>query len=205
MAENVTTMERAQLADHTAGQGAFGTGETVAPEETTAPDNALVFGGEKRNMAMGVAMAAAGAAAFVLGITNTFFASAIAVTFILWGVFFIYTDLLLSTRRYTVRDDGLQIDVPMRLWSRSRVWDWKDVNRMDIVTYRRDIDQEHSMLQIHHQYPGEIALEREDRNYDPALAQLVIERAKLKPDKATAGVDLTNLPTGKNATYTWKK
>ena len=43
MAESVTTMENAQLADHTAGQGALGA------EETSAPDNALVFGGEKRN------------------------------------------------------------------------------------------------------------------------------------------------------------
>lgn len=205
MVDNVTTMEHAQLADHTASQGAFGTGETVAPEETSAPDNALVFGGEKRNMAMGVAMAAAGAAAFVLGITGTFFAQAIAITFLIWGLFFIYSDLLLSTRRYIVRDDGLEIDVPMRLWSRGRFWAWKDVNRLDIVTYRRDISQEHSMLRIHHQYPGEIALEREDRNYDPALAQLVIERAQLKPDKDTAGVNLATLPTGTDATYTWKK
>lgn len=199
MAESVTTMENAQLADHSAGQGALGT------DETSAPDNALVFGGEKRNMAMGIAMAGAGAAAFVLGLTTTFFAQALAVTFILWGAFFLYTDLLLSTRRYTVTDDALQIDVPMRPWSRSRTWAWQDISRMDIVTYRRDVDQENSVIQIHHQYPGEISLDREDRNYDPALAQIVIERARLKPDKATAGIDLANLPTGRDATYTWKK
>ena len=207
MAESVTTMESAQLADHTAGQGAMGAEDisAVISADTSAPDNALVFGGERRNMAMGVAMAAAGAAAFVLGLTTTFFAQAIAITFVIWGAFFIYTDLLLSTRRYTVTDDGLKIDVPMRLWSRSRTWEWKDINRMDIVTFRRDIDQENSVIQIHHQYPGEISLDREDRNYDPALAQLVIERARLKPDKDTTGIDLANLPTGKDATYTWKK
>lgn len=188
MADSVTAIEQVQ-----------------ATAETAAADNALEFGGEKRNMAMGVAMAAAGGAAFVLGLTGTFFAEAIAITFIFWGLFFIYTDLLLSTRRYTVREDGLQIDVPMRPWSRSRTWAWADVNRLDITTYRRDIDLEQSNLQIHHQYPGEIALEREDRNFDPALAQLIIERAKLKPDKETAGVDLTNLPAGRDATYTWKQ
>lgn len=195
MAESVTTMEHAQLAEHT--------GSATAAD--SAADNALVFGGETRNMAMGVTMIAAGGSAFVLGLTDTFFAQAIAITFVFWGLFFVYTDLLLSTRRYTVRDDGLLIDVPMRPWSRNRVWAWQDINRLDIVTYRRDIDQTHSNLQVHHQHPGEIALEREDRNYDPVLARLIIERAQLKPDKATAGVDLTNLPTAQDATYTWKK
>jgi hypothetical protein len=196
MADSVTTMEHAQVADHTLDE----TGRAAA-----AQDNALVFGGETRNMAMGVAMAAAGASAFVLGLTTTFFAEAIAITFIFWGLFFIYTDLLLSTRRYTVRDDGLEIDVPMRPWSRRRLWAWKDVNRLDVVTYRRDINQEHSNLQVHHQYPGEIALEREDRNFDGALARLIIERAGLKPVAGAATVDLSNLPTGTDATYTWKK
>jgi hypothetical protein len=196
MADSVTTMEHAQLADHTLAE---------TEHETAAQDDALVFGGETRNMAMGVAMATAGGAAFVLGLTTTFFAQAIAITFIFWGLFFIYTDLLLSTRRYIVRDDSLQIDVPMRPWSRSRTWAWQDVSRLDVVTYRRDINQEHSNLQIHHQYPGEIALEREDRNFDPALVRLIIERAKLKPVADAAKVDLSNLPTGADATYTWKK
>jgi hypothetical protein len=196
MAESVTTMEQAQLADHTMGE---------AVPSAAAQEDGLVFGGEQRNMAMGVAMLAAGGAAFVLGLTTTFFAQAIAITFVFWGLFFIYTDLLLSTRRYVVRDDGLQIDVPMRPWSRSRTWAWQDVNRLDILTYRRDIDQTHSTLQVHHQYPGEIALEREDRNYDPALAQLIIEHARLKPVAAAATVDLANLPTATDATYTWKK
>lgn len=188
MADSVTTAEHAQVA---------------AP--AAAPDNAIVFEGEKRNMAMGVAMMAAGASAFVLGLTTTFFGQAIAITFILWGLFFLYTDLLLSTRRYIVRDNALEIDVPMRPWSRSRVWEWQNISRVDIVTYRRDIDPENSMIQIHHQYPGEITLDREDRNFDPSLARLVIERAKLKPAAEAAKVDLNKLPTGADATYIWKK
>jgi hypothetical protein len=196
MADSVTTMEQSQLADH-----------TTPIAQATAPkqEEGLVFGGETRNMAMGIAMLGAGAGAFVAGLTHTFFAEAIAITFIFWGLFFLYTDLLLSTRRFTVSDEGLKIDVPMRMWSRSRMWAWADINRLDVITYQRDVDLANAMLQVHHQYPGEIALEREDRNFDPELARLIIERAGLKPDKDTAGTDLANLPAARNATYTWKK
>jgi hypothetical protein len=202
MAESITAMEHNALADHTQPIEAAQAGGRGAE---SADRNELVFGGESRNMAMGIAMLAAGAGAFVLGLTHTFFAEAMAITFVCWGLLFLYNDLLLSTRRFTVADDGLKIDVPMRPWSRSRLWEWKDINRLDIVTYRRDVDPENSTIQVHHQYPGEISLDREDRNYDPTLARLIIERAGLKPDKSNTGVDLGNLPTGKDATYTWKK
>jgi hypothetical protein len=198
MAESITALEHDVLADHTQ--------PIAAARGADRPDeNALVFGGETRNMAMGVAMLAAGAGAFVLGLTHTFFAQAMAITFVCWGLLFLYNDLLMSTRRFTVTDAGLKIDVPMRFWSRGRLWEWKDINRLDIVTYQRDIDPQNSTIQVHHQYPGEISLDREDRNYDPALARLIIERAGLKPDKSNTGVNLSDLPTGKNATYTWKK
>jgi hypothetical protein len=197
MAESITAMEHNPLADHTA--------PIEDARAAQAEDSGLAFGGESRNMAMGIAMLGAGAGAFVLGLTHTFFAQAMAITFVFWGAFFLYNDLLLSTRRYTVTDAGLKIDVPMRPWSRSRLWAWKDISRLDIVTYRRDIDPENSTIQIHHQYPGEIALDREDRNFDPELARLVIERAGLKPDKSAAGITLANLPTGRDETYTWKK
>lgn len=198
MAESITALEYDQLAEHAAPS------DHLRPAGQTAKDE-IVFSGESRNMAMGIAMLGAGVGAFVAGLTHTFFAQAIAITFILWGVLFLYNDLLLQTRRFTITDQGLKIDVPMRLWSRSRLWEWKDVSRLDVITYKRDIDVENSTIQIHHQYPGEIALEREDRSFEPELAQLIIARAGLKPDKGTAGVDLGDLPTGRNATYTWKK
>jgi hypothetical protein len=198
MADSITAMEPNQLADHTQPLTAPAAANQVA-------DEGLVFGGESRNMAMGIAMLAAGAGAFVLGLTHTFFAQATAITFVFWGLLFLYNDLLLSTRRFTVTDQGLKIDVPMRLWSRSRLWEWKDISRLDVVTYRRDVDQEHSQIQIHHQYPGEIALDREDRNFDPELAHLIIDRAGLKPDKANANPNLATLPAGRDASYTWKK
>lgn len=175
------------------------------PASSGQAEDKIVFGGEPRNMAMGVAMLFAGIGAFVVGLTKTFFGESIAILFIFWGLLFVYGDLLLSTRKFIVDEDGLTIDVPMRLWSRKRFWAWKDINRVDVITHKRDIRVDNATLQIHHQYPGEIALEREDRNYSPELTQLIIERAKLKPDAATAGVDLSNLPAAIDATYTWKK
>jgi hypothetical protein len=186
MAESITATEYNQLAG----------------QETKSE---IIFGGEKRNMAVGIAMFGAGFGAYITGLTHSFFAQAIATTFILWGILLLYNDLLLTTRRLTITDAGLKIDVPMRLWSRSRLWEWKDISRLDVVTYSRDIDIENSMIRVHHQYPGEISLDREDRAFDPELAQIVIERAGLKPAKETAGVDLANLPVGQDATYTWKK
>jgi hypothetical protein len=174
-------------------------------EESQAPDDAIVFGGQRRNMAMGIAMFGAGAAAFVSGLTHTFFAEAIAWTFILWGIFFLYTDLLLTTRKLEVRSDSLTVDVPFRPWSRKRVWKWEAINRVDVIVHRRDIRQDTATLQVYHQYPGEISLDREDVNYDPELARLIVERARLKPDKSSVAVDMANLPLGSDTTFTWKK
>jgi hypothetical protein len=168
-------------------------------------DNVIVFGGQRRNMAMGVAMLGAGLAAFVAGLAHSFFAQAMAWVFVAWGIFFLYGDLLLSTRRFEVRDDTLTVDIPMRFWSRKRVWAWKDVSRMDIIVHGRDINVDNAELHVHHQYPGEIHLDREDRNYDPLLARLIIERAKLKPAAESVSLNLDELPLGKDRMYTWKK
>lgn len=177
----------------------------VLEEQAAARHHAIVFGGETRNMAMGIAMLTGGAAAFVAGLTNTFFAEAIAWTFIAWGVLFLYGDLLLATRRFIVTDEGLQISIPFRFWSRNKKWVWRDINRMDIVIDRRNTHARDCHLHVHHQFPGEISLDREDRNFDPELAALIIERARLKPDSAAAGADLSNLPFGKSVTLTWKR
>lgn len=173
-------------------------------EEQQAPEDAIVFGGPRRNMAMGIAMLGAGLAAFVSGLTHTFFAEAIAWTFVLWGVFVLYTDLLLTTRKLEVRSESLTVDVPFRPWSRKRVWEWENINRLDIIVHRRDIRQDTATLQVYHQYPGEVSLDREDVNYEPELARLIVERAGLRPDKESGAVDLTNLPLGSERTFTWK-
>ena len=174
-------------------------------EAQAAQSNKIVFTGPTRNMAMGVVMFAAGAAAFISGLTHTFFATAMAWTFLLWGLLFLYGDLLVSTRRIEVTDEGITIKIPMRLWFRDRTWAWKDVTRVSIVIHKRDTRMDDATIQIHHQYPGEVALDREDTKYDPELVQLIIERAKLKPEAAGYSVDLTQLPFGKDAVFAWKK
>ena len=180
--------------------------ETTNVSAQPAPaKDVIVFGGETRNMAMGVAMLGAGGAAFISGLTHTFFAEAIAWTFIAWGIFFLYGDLLLSTRRFIVGDAGLEIKIPFRFWTRDKQWAWADINRMDIKIDRRNTRAGDCELHIHHRFPGEIALDREDRNFDPELAMLIIERARLKPDGEAAGIDLSNPPLGRSLLLTWKK
>jgi len=178
---------------------------TLGTEQGAPQQRAIVFGGETRNMAMGIAMLAGGVAAFIAGLTDTFFAEATAWTFIAWGALFLYGDLLLATRRFIVTDEALAIHIPFRFWSRSKVWDWKNVYRMDVVIDRRNTHPKDCQIQVYHQYPGEIAIDREDRNFDPELVALIIERARLKPDGDAVGVDLNSLPFGQSAVLTWKR
>ncbi|MBK8046031.1 MAG: hypothetical protein IPK16_02195 [Anaerolineales bacterium] len=178
----------------------------TAPGDAIAPDeDVVVFGGEHRNMAMGVAMLGAGVAAFIATYTSTFFAQAIAWTFIIWGLFFLWGDLLLTTRRFEVRPDTFTVDIPFRLWGRRKVWAWKDVNRLDILIERRDSRPDDAQIRIHHVYPGSIRLDREDRSFEPELVRLIIDRAKLKPEATSGGVDLYSLPLNQEISFTWKK
>jgi hypothetical protein len=174
------------------------------PEPIVAKD-VVIFRGVRRNMAMGVVMMAAGVAAFIAGLTHTFFAGAIAWTFILWGLFFLWGDLLETTRSFKLTPEGLTIDMPLRLWSRHKTWAWQDISRFTILIRRRDNQPEDVRMQVYHQYPNELALDREDTTYQPELALLIIQRAKLKPDGDAAKVDLTDLPFGQPVEFVWKR
>ncbi|HHY58561.1 MAG TPA: hypothetical protein GYA08_24350 [Chloroflexi bacterium] len=179
--------------------------ETTLTEPVAPARHAIVFSGETRNMAMGIAMLGGGIAAFIAGLTHTFFAEALAYTFIAWGVFFLYGDLLLATRRLIVTDESLEVRIPFRFWSRSKRWAWQNIYRLDVVIDRRSTHAKDTVLHIYHQFPGEVAIDREDSNFDPELAALIIERARLKPDGDAAKVDLDALPLGKSMTLTWKR
>ncbi len=111
--------------------------ETTLAEPAAPTRNAIVFGGETRNMAMGIAMFGGGVAAFIASITHTFFAEALAWTFIAWGAVFLCGDLLLATRRFIVTDETMEVKIPFRFWSRGKVWAWKDIYRLDVVIDRR--------------------------------------------------------------------
>jgi hypothetical protein len=84
----------------------------------------------------------------------------------------------------------------------TKVWNWENINRLDIVVKKRDARPQDMVVQIYHTAPGEIVLDRENRAYDPELARLVIERAGLKPADGGNPRDLTKIPQGK-AVYSW--
>ena len=85
------------------------------------------------------------------------------------------------------------------------MWAWKDVTRLDIVVERRDNRAESAQIRVHHQFPGEVQLGREDRSFEPELVRLIIDRAKLKPEATSAKIDLYSLPLNEDVTFTWKK
>lgn len=180
--------------------------ETVAGETAEAPvaEPKLVFTGTQRNLAVGVAMLAASVLAFSMKLTDVFFAEATAWTFALWGALFIYIGLMDIYQTYEVTDAGLIIRNPMRPWAATKLFDWPHLYRMDIVVKRADAQYEDAEIQVYYTPEGEIAIEREDRAYDPQLARLIIERANLKPTDPGNPADLTALPQGK-ATYAWNQ
>ena len=171
--------------------------------ETVTTPSEQVYGGLQRTMAMGVAMLIAGFGAFVGGLTTTFFAEAMAWTFVIWGALFLYGDLLEGSRKFIVTDAGLRIEVPLRPWGREKLWAWKDINRVEVIIKRRDTHIDDVVMVVQHVYPGEISIDREDRNFNADLVRTIIERAKLRPDGAVAGLD--TLSFGKEATYAWKR
>ncbi|MCB0106017.1 MAG: hypothetical protein KDE53_08905 [Caldilineaceae bacterium] len=170
--------------------------------QNSSESNAIVFQGRPKNMAVAVAMFATGALAFSMDLTHTYFAEAIAWTFVIWGGLLLYGYLIETYQAYVVTDKALIIRNPVRFLQATKVWDWNNIQRMDVVVKRADAEYQDAIIQIHYQEPGEIVIEREDRVYDPELARLVIERAGLSATGDNALSDLTTLPQAK-ATYSW--
>ena len=164
--------------------------------------NAIVFQGRPKSMAVAVAMFATAALAFSMNLTHTFFAEAMAWTFVIWGALLLFGNLVEMYQAYVVTDDALIIRNPVRFLQAKKVWKWQNIQRLDVVVKRADAEYQDAIIQIHYQEPGEIVIEREDRTYNPELARLVIERAGLSPTGDHALSDLTQLPQAK-ATYSW--
>ncbi len=176
--------------------------EVAVAEPIQAESNAIVFQGKGKNMAVAVTMFATVALAFSMNLTETYFAEAIAWTFVIWGALLLYGNLIDTHQAYEVTDDALIIRNPVRFLQATKVWPWQNVQRMDVVVKRADAEYQDTIIQIHYQEPGEIVIEREDRLYDPELARLIIERAKLAPAAGNTITDLTKLPQAK-AAYSW--
>ena len=176
----------------------------VENSNPSTESNKIVFTGSHRNMAVGVAMFATATLAFSMNLTHVFFARAIAWTFVLWGLLFIYGSLLDVYQSYEVTDGALIIRNPIRFLLPTKVWNWGNIQRLDVTVNRNDAEYQDATAKVYYQQTGELNIEREDRVYDPELVRLIIERAGLSPVDKKNPTNLTVLPKTK-ATYIWNK
>lgn len=187
----------------TAGDAAAVSSEAQSTE-ATEPE-IFSFGGSQKNLVVASAMLLASLTAFTMGMTTTFFATATAWTFAIWGALLLFSNLLDLYQTYEVRPDSLYIHNVIRFWSLNKTWAWEEVNRLDILVDRQDSRVEDVMMHVYHDVPGELIKEREDREFNSELAQLIIERADLKPVDDGNPQDLTALPLNQKVTYHWTK
>jgi hypothetical protein len=123
---------------------------------------------------------------------------------VLWGLLFIYGSLLDVYQSYEVTEDALIIRNPVRFLLPTKVWNWGNIQRIDVTVNRNDAEYQDATAKVYYQQTGELTVEREDRVYDPELVRLIIERAGLLPVDKKNPADLTVLPKTK-ATYIWNK
>jgi hypothetical protein len=181
------------------------TGSVYATDSGSVRTEPRVFQGSQRNVVVATALLLAGLVAFSMGMTTTFFAEATVWTFIIWGALLLFSSMLDLYQTYEVHEDALQIHNPVRFWSLSKSWAWKDINRLDIIVHRTDARLQDAMMHIYHTVEGEIVREREDRTFNPELAQLVIEKANLQPVDSANPKNLSRLPLNQKVTYHWTK
>lgn len=173
------------------------------PESTATSFTSISFEGSYRNFVPGIALLLAGLMAPAMGLTDVYFAGAMAWVFVLWGLFFIYVALIDVYETWQLDQEALIIDDPLRFWERRREWPWADIYQVDVVVERPDARIEDAEMRVYYTAPGSGDIEREDRDYDPELTRLIIERAGLGPTDG-APADLAHLPQGAKATYVWK-
>lgn len=164
----------------------------------------VTFRGVPHNMVVGVAMLLAGLVSFVMGMTDVFFAEALAWTFVLWGILFLFVDLLDWLKTWTVTDDALIIRSPARFWRSRKEWDWAHIHRLDLVVKRRDPKVQDIEMQVYFTAPGDSELDREDRAYSEELVRLILEKAALKSTHADNPTGFDSIPPVK-ATYVYNK
>lgn len=162
------------------------------------------FDGSARNFVPGVGLVFAGAMAPAMGLTDVYFAEAMAWVFVLWGLFFIYLALVDVYEHWEVTDENLQIKDALRFWERNRVWSWADISRMEVVVERKDLSWDEAEIRVYYTPSGEINIEREDRDYNPELARLIVEKAGLSPEGDTPA-SLSDMTAGVATTYVWRK
>lgn len=178
----------------------YGSAAPVAP----AAANEIVFHGTPKNMVIGTTMLLAGASAFMMGMTEVFFAEAFAWIFIIWGVLFLLGDIMDWNRNWVVTDEGLKIGIPWPFIDRRTNWEWANISRMDIVVKRYEPKPQDVLMQVYYTFPGDSVLAREDRTLSPELARIIIERTGLKPTHTNNPTSFETLSPEKT-TYIWNK
>jgi hypothetical protein len=177
---------------------------STVPETPADTSHRITFRGVPRNMVVGITMLLAGATAFVMGMTDVFFAEALAWVFVIWGLLFLFVDLMDWLKTWTVTDDALVIRSPIRFWRITKKWDWAHVNRLDLVVRRKNPHVQDIEMQVYFTAEGDSVLDREDRVYSEELVHLIIEKAGLKATHAANPSDFGSVPPEK-ATYVWNR
>lgn len=178
-----------------------------AVEEQAAPSRFIgdiTFKNATKSPAMGLALTLASLAVFVMGM-KTFYQIATAWTFLAWGLLLLFVSALNIYQRYEAKDEGLSIKNPIRFWNLNKFWEWSDISRIDVLSGRRDNNLDEMDLHIYREVAGELVKEREDVKFNPDMAQVIIERAGLKPVDANNPANLELIPRAQNATYHWTK
>lgn len=173
-------------------------------ESDNSTVKSIQFTGSARNLVPAIGLLVAGLAAPVMGLTVVYFAEALAWTFVIWGLLFLYMGLLDIYKTYEFTENALIIRSPFRFWNYKKEWDWASVIRMDVKIKQPNARIQDAELQLYWDVPGEVEVEREDRDYDPAIAQAVIDYAGLSSESDEIE-ELDHLPLGQTGSYTWRK
>ncbi len=171
--------------------------------QTVAPDQ-QVFRTKPKSIVGALALLLAGVLAFTLGITDLFFVEAMAWTFTIWGALLMYNHLSDYATRYEITDDALVIFTPFIFWRPRRVWNWSQINRLDVLVGQVEAENEDATIQIYHVAQGSTVINREDVAYDPELAKIIVERAGLKAKRGQAMQSFALIPQDAKASYTWQ-
>jgi hypothetical protein len=180
------------------------TAPTTPAPEVTMPQSPMIYTGSSNNLVPGMALLFGGLMAFSMGMTDVYFAEATAWTFVIWGALLIYSGLLDIYETYEVTDEALIVRNVMRPWAPRKTFDWLRVTRLDVKVNRAEGRDEDVTMHVYYQPEGELANERRDRIYNPALAAAVVERAYLNPADKNTPKDVTRIPRKEKATFTWK-
>ena len=176
-----------------------------AENSQSSPSGRITFRGPQRNMIVGLAMLLSALLSFSMGMATTFFAGAVAWTFAAWGALLLFVYFLDTYQTYELDQEKLVIRNPVRFWNSYKEWPWSEIYRMDILVRDRDTHLEDAVMHIYRQQAGDIVKQREDRDLNVELAEIVIERAGLQPVDDDCPAKIEQLPLNKKAIFHWSR